>query len=75
MGGYDGGGEDAEVTELYPAGVDNVITDQVEDALKKLPTRGEGKIELPGDGVGDDFFCSAHRKRCSGRAVVFLWGR
>lgn len=46
MNGYDGGGEDAEVTELYPAGVDNVITDQVEDALEELPARGKGKVEL-----------------------------
>ena len=72
MSGYDGGGKHTKVTELYPAGVDNVITDQVEDALKKLPARGEREIELPGDGIGDDFFCSAHRERCSGRSVVFL---
>lgn len=46
MSGDDGGGEDAEVTKFYPAGVDNVITDQVEDALEELPAGGKGKVEL-----------------------------
>ncbi|MDQ7839154.1 MAG: hypothetical protein RDU59_11770 [Thermodesulfobacteriota bacterium] len=60
-GGTHGDGEGAQAPELYPAGVHDVIGDDVDDALEEVAPGVARDFKLLGDEVRECFLCVPHK--------------
>ncbi len=59
--------EDPHPAELHPAGLDQVVCDQLEEALEIGAAGSNGEVELSGERVGEFLLGPSHGKMSSGR--------
>lgn len=61
MSRLDGRVKSTEASNLHPAGIDQVIGHQVKDSLEEIAAYSERELQFFGNGVGENFLCTAHR--------------